>query len=105
LGLCGSYARHGKKACTAHTIKEDFLKETILDDIQTLIQQVDKEKYIKKMARKSKSTKSDSQKKINKINKQIDVLQNRKRRFINLLADGIITHEEYQESMKQQIRN
>jgi site-specific DNA recombinase len=54
LGLCGSYARHGKKACTAHTIKEDFLKETILDDIQTLIQQVDKEKYIKKMARNRK---------------------------------------------------
>ncbi|WAA12619.1 recombinase family protein [Fervidibacillus halotolerans] len=98
--ICGSYARHGKKTCTAHTIKEDFLKETILDDIQTLIQQVDKEKYIKKMERKSKSTKSHSQKKINKINKQMDVLKNRKRKFINLLADGIITHEEYQESIE-----
>ncbi|MEK6453311.1 hypothetical protein NST54_04560 [Caldifermentibacillus hisashii] len=97
--MCGSYARHGKKACTAHTIKEDFLKETIPDEIQTLIQ-VDKEKYIKKMARKSKSTKSDSQKKINKINKQMDVLKNRKRKFINLLADGMITHEEYQESIE-----
>ncbi|MEN0648327.1 hypothetical protein NSQ82_04675 [Caldifermentibacillus hisashii] len=97
--MCGSYARHGKKACTAHTIKEDFLKETFPDEIQTLIQ-VDKEKYIKKMARKSKSTKSDSQKKINKINKQMDVLKNRKRKFINLLADGMITHEEYQESIE-----
>jgi site-specific DNA recombinase len=48
------------------------------------------------MERKSKSTKSDSQKQINKINKQMDVLKNRKRRVINLLADGIITHEEYQ---------
>ncbi|AWI11511.1 hypothetical protein CQJ30_04575 [Caldibacillus thermoamylovorans] len=56
--------------------------------------------YIKKMERKSKSTKSDSQKKINKINKQMDVLKNRKRKFINLLADGIITNEEYQESIE-----
>ena len=52
------------------------------------------------MERKSKSTKSDSQKQINKINKQMDVLKNRKRRFINLLADGMITYEEYQESIE-----
>ena len=89
-----------KKACTAHTIKEDFLKETILNDIKSLIHQIDKEQYIKKMERKSRSTKSDSQKKINKINKQMDVLKNRKRKFINLLADGIITNEEYQESIE-----
>ena len=81
-----------------------ILKETILDDIQTLIQQVDNEKYIKKMERKSKSTKSDSQKKINKINKQMDVLKNRKRKFINLLADGMITHEEYKRVLKQRTR-
>lgn len=98
--ICGAYARHGKKACTVHTIKEDFLKETILNDIKSLIHQIDKEQYIKKMERKSKSTKSDSQKKINKINKQMDVLKNRKRKFINLLADGIITNEEYQESIE-----
>jgi len=55
--ICGAYARHGKKACTAHTIKEDFLKETILNDIKSLIHQIDKEQYIKKMERKSKSTK------------------------------------------------
>ncbi|MBB5149008.1 hypothetical protein [Ureibacillus thermosphaericus] len=30
----------------------------------------------------------------------MDVLKNRKRKFINLLADGIITHEEYQESIE-----
>ncbi|WP_429840607.1 zinc ribbon domain-containing protein, partial [Caldifermentibacillus hisashii] len=77
--ICGAYARHGKKACTAHTIKEDFLKETILNDIQTLVQQIDKEHYIKKMERKSKSSKSDSQKKIDTINKQMEVLKNRKR--------------------------
>jgi len=98
--ICGAYAHYGKKACIAHATKEDFLKEIILNDIQTLIQQIDKEQYIKKMERKSKSTKSDSQKKINKINKQMDVLKNRNRKFINLLADETITHEEHQESIE-----
>ncbi|QYY44434.1 DUF4368 domain-containing protein [Aneurinibacillus thermoaerophilus] len=37
---------------------------------------------------------------MDKINKQIDVLKNRKRKYINLLADGIITHEEYQDSIE-----
>jgi len=46
--ICGSYARHGKKACTSHTIKENVLKEMILNDIKSLTQQIDKEQYIKK---------------------------------------------------------
>ncbi|WP_235357101.1 recombinase family protein [Bacillus alveayuensis] len=98
--ICGSYARHGKKACTSHAIKEDVLKETILNDIKSLAQQIDKEQYIKKMERKSKSTKSENQKKINSINQKIDVLKNRKRKFIDLLADGIITHDDYHESVE-----
>ena len=60
--ICGAYARHGKKACTAHTIKEDFLKETILI-VKSLIHQIDKEQYIMKMEKKSKSTKSDFKRK------------------------------------------
>ncbi|MBU5262294.1 recombinase zinc beta ribbon domain-containing protein [Bacillus atrophaeus] len=31
--ICGNYARHGKKSCSAHTIKRIF-KETILYDIK-----------------------------------------------------------------------
>jgi superoxide dismutase len=89
-----------KKLVPPTQYKEDFLKETILNDIKSLIHQIDKEQYIKKMERKSKSSKSDSQKKTDTINKKIDVLKNRKRRYINLLADGIITHEEYQESIE-----
>src|SRR5699024_6305810 len=38
--ICGSYARYGKKACTAHAIKENFLIETILSDIRMLIQDI-----------------------------------------------------------------
>ena len=98
--ICGSYARHGKKACSSHTIKENFLIETILSDIKLLIQHIDKEQYIKELEKKSKKSKGDLEKKIDKINKQIDVLKKRKRKYINLLADEEITKEEYQDSIE-----
>lgn len=50
------------------------------------------------MERKSKSTKSENQKKIN--SQKIDILKNRKRKFINLLADVIITRDDYHESVE-----
>ncbi|WP_230459054.1 recombinase zinc beta ribbon domain-containing protein [Terrilactibacillus tamarindi] len=93
--ICGNYARHGKKACTAHTIKEDFLKETILYDIQKLVQEIDKEQFLKELETKSKKSKKDIQQKLDKLNKQMDVLKVRKRKFINMLADEKINQDKY----------
>ncbi|WP_238579204.1 recombinase zinc beta ribbon domain-containing protein [Neobacillus niacini] len=93
--VCGNYARHGKKACSAHTIKENFLKETILYDIRTLVQEIDKEQYLKELEAKSKKSKEDLQQKLDKLIKQIAVLKNRKKNFIKMLADENIKHDEY----------
>ncbi|WP_272941170.1 recombinase family protein [Bacillus coahuilensis] len=93
--ICGSYARHGKKSCSAHTIKENFLKETILYDIRKLVQEIDKEQYLKELEAKSKKSKKDIQQKLDKLNKQIDILKNRKKNFIKMLADEKIKHDEY----------
>jgi hypothetical protein len=62
--ICGNYARHGKKACSAHTIKENFIKDTILSDIKTLLQQIDKEHYLKELESKSKKSKKYLQQKL-----------------------------------------
>lgn len=93
--VCGGYARHGKKACSAHTIKEDFLKETILYDIRKLVQEIDKEQYLKELVAQAKKSKKDIQQKLDKLNKQIDMLKNRKKKFIKMLADEKIQHDEY----------
>lgn len=98
--ICGNYARHGKKACSAHTIKENFLKETILHDIRTLIQEIDKEEYLKELEAKSKISKKNIQQKLDKVNKQIDVLKNRKKNFIKMLADDKIGHSDYLEMVE-----
>lgn len=51
--ICGSYARHGKKACSNHLIIEKSLKDTVLTDIQELVKQIDKEQYLKKLEAQS----------------------------------------------------
>jgi site-specific DNA recombinase len=98
--ICGNYARHGKKACTNHTIKEDFLIKTILSDLQQLVEQINKEDYLKELEVKSRKSKSEIKKQIDKVNRNIDLLRDRNKRLITLLADEIISHKEYRESVE-----
>ncbi|WP_096187054.1 recombinase family protein [Evansella halocellulosilytica] len=98
--ICGNYARHGSKACTHHAVKEKVLKNTILSDINTLVNKIDKEHYIKQLEVKSKKSKVSIQKQINKVTKQIEILRNRKRKFVNMLADELITHEDYRDNVE-----
>lgn len=98
--ICGNYARHGKKACSAHTIKENFLKETILHDIRKLVQEIDKEHYLKELEVETKKSKKDIKQKLDRLNKQMDVLKNRKKNFIKMLADEKIKHDEYLEMVE-----
>jgi site-specific DNA recombinase len=95
--ICGNYARHGKKACSSHLIKEDLLIDTVLTDIQELVKQIDKEQYLKKLEAQSKKSKQSLQKQLVKLDKQIDIIKGRKRKYINMLAEEIITQEEYRE--------
>jgi site-specific DNA recombinase len=102
--ICGNYARHGKKACSAHTIRENILKETILHDLRTLVQEIDKEQFSKDLEVKSKKSKKDTQQKLDKLNKQIDILKKRKKNFINMLADEKIEHSEYLEMVEEKTK-
>ncbi len=95
--ICGNYARHGKKACCSHFVKEDFLKGTIIADIQSLVEQIDKEQYLKQFEARTKKSKIDLQKQIHKINKQVELLKSRKSKYINMLADEQISQGEYRE--------
>ncbi|MEC2075318.1 recombinase family protein [Metabacillus fastidiosus] len=98
--ICGNYARHGKKACSAHTIKENFLKETILHDVRTLLKQIDREHYIKELEAASKKSKKAIQQKLDRLHTQIDVLKSRKKNYINMLADQKISHNDYLEMIE-----
>ncbi|ART78516.1 recombinase family protein [Sutcliffiella horikoshii] len=98
--ICGNYARHGKKACSSHLISEESLKVTILSDIQAIVKQIDKEPYMKKVEAQSKKAKQNMEKQLVKIDKQLDIIKGRKRKYINMLAEEIISHEDYRESVE-----
>lgn len=95
--VCGSYARHGKKACSSHSIKEDILKDTVLTDIQNLVKKISQEQYVKQLEAQSKKSKQILQKQLDKIEKQVNIIKGQKRKYINMLAEEIITQEEYHE--------
>lgn len=97
--ICGNYAKHGKKACSNHAIEEQFLIQTILSDIKTWVDQINTEEYVQQFKKKSKSTQQRPQEKMEQMKDEINRLMRRKSNYINLLADQLITHEEYRENV------
>ncbi|MBY0148604.1 hypothetical protein [Neobacillus niacini] len=98
--ICGSYARQGKKAYSNHLIREKLLNETILTDIQKLVKQMDKQQCLKKLEAQSKKSKQNIEKQLEKLEKQFEIIKRRKRKYINMLAEEIITQEEYRENVE-----
>jgi site-specific DNA recombinase len=80
-----------------HLIREKLLKDTVLTDIQKLVKQIDKDQYLNKLEAQSKKTKQSIQKQLEKLEKQLEIIKGRKRKYINMLAEEIITQEEYRE--------
>jgi site-specific DNA recombinase len=98
--VCGNYAHHGKKACSHHAIKEKLLIDIISADIQDLVDHIDKNQYLKQLDNESTKLKQNLQKQLEKLDKQINSVKERKRKYINLLAEDIISKENYRESVE-----
>lgn len=94
--ICGSYNKHGKKACSEHLIKESDLKKLILTDIRTLFQGMNKSSYADQLNKKLNTSKLSYEKKKQSIQIEIEKLNAKKIKLINLLADDMITKDEYQ---------
>lgn len=64
------------------------------------MKQIDKEQYLKKLEAQSKKSKQSIQKQLEKLDKQLEIIKRRKRKYINMLAEVIITQEEYRENVE-----
>jgi site-specific DNA recombinase len=60
----------------------------------------DKDHYLKQIENESTKSKQNLQKQLEKLDKQIDSIKDRKRKYINLLAEEIISKEDYRESVE-----
>ncbi len=98
--ICGNYARHGKKACSNHLIKEDLIKVTILNDLKELVKQIDKKQYVQQLEAQTKKSKQRIQKQLEKIDKHLNIIKGRKRKYVNMLADELISKQDYLENVE-----
>lgn len=94
--VCGRFKKHGKGACTSHSIKEVALKEQILRDLRHMSELViDKHLFLKRFESHWDKEHKDQQKQILGIKRKIEGLQNENKKFLKLLAQEVISQEEY----------
>lgn len=99
--ICGGYGKYGKHVCTSHIIKEQKLINLILADIKTFCLNIDKVNIIEKVKKKNKKSDKTIKTKISKISRQLEKLKKRRINYIDLLADGDITKEDYNERIAE----
>lgn len=96
--VCGRYARHGKIACTQRTVKEQKLKNIIINDIQQVANLINNPEKLKDIITKEKENININNKQLSILERESSRLKARKKKYLELLADELISHDEYRES-------
>ncbi|MEK4383610.1 recombinase zinc beta ribbon domain-containing protein [Aeribacillus sp. FSL K6-2848] len=99
--ICGGYGRHGSKKCSHHAIKESGLKSIILSDLKKYAREISKEGLIKKLEQQTVRAEKTTNKKLASIEREMKRLVERKSKFLNLLANEIITKADYQRAIEE----
>jgi hypothetical protein len=96
--VCGRYRKHGKHACTSHTIKEAALKAIIIEDLRKLTEiSIKKDCFYEKIENRVKRAEAEKKKKLAKMELDIEKLKNENRKSLKLLANEVISQEEYRD--------
>lgn len=99
--ICGGYGRHGTKRCSHHAIKEIDLKLLIINDLQQLSREVNSEGMIINLKEKASKVEKQVRTNLSRLEKETKQLGERKSKFLNLLADGIINKTDYQQAIEK----
>ena len=93
---CGTYSRSGSKYCTSHTIREDAVKEIVLDDLNKIIQSVkDLEQLIEQQGKTIPTALTFSEMEKKKLMSELEKIKKRKREIYEDFKDELIGKEEY----------
>lgn len=77
--ICGTYAKHGNKACSNHAIKEQHLKEIILDDLKKMAFDLEYPNLESSIEKKIKTTAKQNESRLQSIEKQVQKQKELKR--------------------------
>ncbi|TMW71158.1 recombinase family protein [Alteribacter natronophilus] len=95
--ICGSYGRHGKVACTSHAVKEDVLIKKVLLDIKKAHEFVLDQEYLNKIRQGEEERREANKSAMTGVLEELETLKNKRKKYIEMLADDIISHSEYRE--------
>ncbi len=94
--VCGTYKRVGKEYCTPHSIPMEVLEDVVLNDLNTMIKNVDllKASVEAKTVKKPDNTKI-IEAEINRLNKELERVTNLKKSIYEDYKDDLITKDEF----------
>ncbi|MFJ7978451.1 recombinase family protein [Peribacillus sp. NPDC096379] len=93
--ICGSYAKHGNKACTNHVIKEQQMKEIILDDLKRMAENLEHPDLESKIKKKVKATAKQNETRLQSIEKQVYKQLELKRNALQKFISEDISKQDY----------
>ncbi|MCY7912997.1 hypothetical protein MOE29_05765 [Bacillus haynesii] len=95
--ICGSYAKHGKKACSSHVIKEQLLKEIILDDLKKMADDLEHPDLESKVEKKVNAAAKKNKSRLQSIEKQVQKQMELKRNALQKFISEDISKQDYDE--------
>jgi DNA invertase Pin-like site-specific DNA recombinase len=96
--VCGNYYKHGKHACSQHSVKENELIEVILADIRNMAETLNENEVMGRLEAKALQARKQAEKQRQSIQRCIDKLKEEKTGLIRLLASGTISEADYKQA-------
>lgn len=93
--VCGSFNKHGKKACSDHIVREKSLSQKILDDINLFLKSINNDKIFSDFESVISKYVLDNKNKLSSLEIQLSSLLKKKNNALLLLMDNKITQENY----------
>lgn len=93
---CGAYSRSGTKVCTSHFIRHSVLEKIILDDINTVIANVeDIKSLVESQSKEGHTGAGQIEKEIHQVKEKLQKTERMKREIYLDYKEGLLSKEEY----------
>ena len=93
--ICGSFNKHGIKACSSHIIREQNLKDIILYDIDFILTTISNKSFLDNISSNLNKESKSSKNKLDSIETKISKLTTRKNNALNKFIDDCISKDDY----------
>lgn len=97
--LCGSYSKHGRIACSHHFVREVHLEEVILTRLNKAAERLKNVDHNSERSVLTTETLKQLHKSIKEVEQSLLEITTKKRKYLTLLSEDVLTHPEYREAM------